>query len=91
MGSSSQLTTFLKQASQKLRALAHQQEMMLHFNSAEDLAIFIEAQITNIENEQLAHDDFEQLKIVFSPLCEWDALIDDVVLRSEIFEALTAP
>lgn len=82
------LTENLQIAAATLKAIGKHQDMMSHYDSAEDLGAFVEACIPKLVDKTISAEDMKELTLVFAPTCEWDNYVDGAELGEEIFQEL---
>jgi hypothetical protein len=78
----------LQSAAKKLKKLGSYSDPMSRYDSAEDLAAFIESQVTCLINNELTKENLEELWTIFAPTSEWDDHIRDIELGESIFREL---
>ena len=82
------LISNLRIAIQKLKLLGKHQDLLSHYESAEDLAAFIEKQISLLTTGTISTPDLEELNLIFAPSSDWDDYVGDVDLGEDIFQDL---
>jgi|GEM_PF-5292774 len=79
----------LKKAVLALNQSGKSRAVMSRYNSAGDLAKFIQDQILPLQNASLAKEKLHELWLIFAPTSDFDEYCTDIKLSEEIFQELT--
>lgn len=90
MKSNKKLVENLKNALEVLKKMDHTTGTISRYESAEELAVFIESQIVSLADGTMTDKNLKELWVIFAPTSDWDDYTKNIELGDSIFQELNS-